>query len=171
MFSFLQLYRNNSIAFHCFFCCVTNNNSCSDRNIPLPPPQPAGLRYWGWLTSIPLKYFPQSQLILPHFVFILVYFLSLLVLRVGADPPPLPLCRREGMGVGLLSESLQKLYCLPRDSPCMHAFFKSQGDIMKLGLESSSLPGAFLETLPPIFILLHFHLNYTEHILEIWLQL
>ena len=44
----------------------------------------------------------------------------------------------------------------------MHVHFKSQGDIMKLGLERSSLSGAFLETLPPISILFHFHLNYTD---------
>ena len=49
----------------------------------------------------------------------------------------------------------------------MHVFFTSQGDIMKLGLDSSSLSGAFLETLPPISVLFHFYLNYTEHILEL----
>ena len=42
---------------------------------------------------------------------------------------------------------------------------------MKLGLESFSLSGAFLETLPCIFILFHFYLNFTEHILELLLQL
>ena len=42
---------------------------------------------------------------------------------------------------------------------------------MKLGLENFSLFGAFQETLPPIFILFHFHLNYTEHILKILLDL
>ena len=49
----------------------------------------------------------------------------------------------------------------------MHVFFTSQGDILKLGLKSSSLSGAFLKTLPPIFILFHFHLNYTEHTLAL----
>ena len=68
-----------------------------------------------------------------------IYFLSLLVLRVGADPPPLPLRKQEGMGDGLLAESLQKQHCLPPGSPCMHVFFTRQGDIMKLGLEKSSL--------------------------------
>ena len=33
---------------------------------------------------------------------------------------------------------------------------------MKLGLERSSLSGAFLETLPPISNLFQFHLNYTD---------
>ena len=82
---------------------------------------------------------------------------------------PPPLCRQEGMGVGLLLESLQKQHCLPPGSPCMRVFFTSQGDIVKLGLESTSLSGAFLETLPPIFILLYFHLILTEHILELLL--
>ena len=53
----------------------------------------------------------------------------------------------------------------------MHVFFTSQGDIMKLGLLSSSLFETFLETLPPIFILFQFHLNYIEHILELLFQL
>ena len=53
----------------------------------------------------------------------------------------------------------------------MHVLFTNQGDIMKLGLESSALSGAFLETLPLIFILFHFHLNYTEHVLELLPQL
>ena len=53
----------------------------------------------------------------------------------------------------------------------MHVFFRSQGDIMELGLESSSLFETFLETLPLIFILFHFHLNYIEHILELLSQL
>ena len=53
----------------------------------------------------------------------------------------------------------------------MHVFFTSQGDIMALGLEISLLSGAFLETLPPIFILVHFHLNYTEHIFELFLTI
>ena len=44
-----------------------------------------------------------------------------------------------------------------------HAFFTSQGDIGKLELENYSLSGAFLETLPHIFFLIHFLLNYTEH--------
>ena len=159
-------------------------------------------------------------------------------------PPPLPLCRQEGMGVGLLSEWLQKqhsplyqssnlvgtlqlidsiglrveqpsspcswripwyfsrslahthadidptmpnmctgdfhvlqrlnnscgiyaiytvVHCLPPGLPCMNVFFTSQGDILKLGLASSSLS--------PIFILFHFHLNYTEHLFELLLQL
>ena len=52
----------------------------------------------------------------------------------------------------------------------MHVFFASQGDIMKLGLEGSSLYEAFLETLPPIFILFHFLLNYTEHIFKLLSQ-
>ena len=42
---------------------------------------------------------------------------------------------------------------------------------MKLGLESSSLFGTFLETLPPIFILIHFHLKYIELILELLFQI
>ena len=87
------------------------------------------------------------------------------------DHPPLLLHRQEGMGVGLLSESLQKQHCLPPGSHCMHVFFTNQSDIMKLGLESSSLSGAFLETLPSILILFHFHLNYTEHILDLLFQL
>ena len=62
-------------------------------------------------------------------------------------------------------------YCLPPGSPCMHVFFTSQGDIIKLRQESSSLSEAFLKTLLPIFILYHFHLNYTEPILELLLQL
>ena len=53
----------------------------------------------------------------------------------------------------------------------MHVFFASQGDITKLGLESSSLFETFPETVPPIFILFHFHLNYIEHILELLFQL
>ena len=47
----------------------------------------------------------------------------------------------------------------------MLAFFTSQGDIVKLELENYSVSGAFLETLPHIFILIHFLLNYTEHFL------
>ena len=73
--------------------------------------------------------------------------------------------------MGMLSESLQKEHCLPPGSSGIHVFFTSQGDIMKLGLESSSLFEELLETLPPIFILSYFHLNYTEHILELLLQL
>jgi hypothetical protein len=46
-----------------------------------------------------------------------------------------------------------------------HAFFTSQGDIVKLELENYSLSGAFLETLPHIFVLIYFLLNYTEHFL------
>ena len=53
----------------------------------------------------------------------------------------------------------------------MHVYFTSQGDIMKLGQEGSSLSEAFLKTLPSILIALHFHLNYVEHILELLLQL
>ena len=33
----------------------------------------------------------------------------------------------------------------------MNVFFTSQGDIIKVGQESSSLSGAFLKTLPSIF--------------------
>ena len=74
-FSFPPWHRISFIDIHCFFSCVTNIISCSRRNNPLPPPEPAGLLYWGWLTSIPLKCFPhlpQSQRMFPHYVFILV---------------------------------------------------------------------------------------------------
>ena len=53
----------------------------------------------------------------------------------------------------------------------MHIFFTSQGDITNFELESSSLFGILLETLPHIFILFHFHLNYIEHILKLLFQL
>ena len=53
----------------------------------------------------------------------------------------------------------------------MLAFFTSQGDIVKLGLENCLLSGAFLKTLPHIFLLFHFLLKSTEHFLELWLQL
>ena len=53
-FSFLHLHRISLIDIHCFSSFVTNINSCSGRNSPLPPPQPLWLRYWSWLTSIPL---------------------------------------------------------------------------------------------------------------------
>ena len=62
----------------------------------------------------------------------------------------LPLWRQECMGVGTFSKLFQKQNCLPPESPCMHVFFTRQGDIMKLGLENSSLSWAFLKTLPPI---------------------
>ena len=52
-----------------------------------------------------------------------------------------------------------------------HAFFIRQGEIVKLGLKNCSLSGAFLETLSHIFSLFHFLLKYTEHVLELWLQL
>ena len=74
-FSFHHWQRISFIDIYCFFSCGTNINSYFSCNIPLPPPQPAVLRYWGWFTSTPLKYFPhlpQSQWILPHFVFISV---------------------------------------------------------------------------------------------------
>ena len=46
-----------------------------------------------------------------------------------------------------------------------HVFFRSQGYIVKLELENYALSGAVLKTLPHIFILIHFLLNYTEHFL------
>ena len=53
----------------------------------------------------------------------------------------------------------------------MLSFFTSQGDIVKLGLENCLLSGAFLKTLPPLFLSFHFLLKYTEHFLELWLEL
>ena len=75
--------------------------------------------------------------------------------------------RQEGMSVGPSSKSLWKQRCLPPGSSCQkrHAFFTSQVDTVKLELENYSLSGAFLKTLPHIFILIHFLLNYTEHFL------
>ena len=40
-----------------------------------------------------------------------------------------------------------------------HAFFTSQGDIVKLGLENCSLSGAFLKTLLHTFIMFYFLLK------------
>ena len=58
---FPPLEQDYFIDIHCFFCCITIINSGSGHNISLPPPQPAGLRLWGWLASIPLIYFPHLQ--------------------------------------------------------------------------------------------------------------
>ena len=97
------------------------------------------------LTSLVLTFFPhfsQSQRILLHFIiylFSMVYYLSLLVTGLGAGPPPLP-HSSDSHQDHLVSQNSQ-------------AVFTCQGDIVKLGLEGSSLSGAVLKTLPPILIL------------------
>ena len=86
----------------------------------------------------------------------MVYSLSLLVTGLGAGPPPPP-HSSDSHQDHLVSQNSQ-------------AAITCQGDIVKLGLEGSSLSGAVIKTLPPIFILFHFFLNYTEHLLELQLQ-
>ena len=88
----------------------------------------------------------------------MVYYLFLLVTGLGAGPhSPPPHHSSDSHQDHLVSLNSQ-------------AVITCQGYIAKLGLEGSSLPGAVLETLPPVFILFHFFLNYTEHLLELWLQ-
>ena len=87
----------------------------------------------------------------------MVYSLSLLVAGLGAGPPPPPHSSNSHQD-HLFSQNSQ-------------AVITCQGDIVKHGLKGSSLSEAVIKTLPPIFILFHFFLNYTDIFLELCLQL
>ena len=97
--------------------------------------------------------------------------LYLFVFKLGASPPPL-LDKRvwfwvipkksSGHSVDIHQHHLVSLNS--------EAVITCQGDTVELGLEGCHCLEQSWITIPPIYILYHFLLNYTEHLLELWLQ-
>ena len=154
------------IDIHCFFRSVTNLNGCSGFRSPLPPfsllgPAPLLGPWW------PL---PTASGVL--FLDILSYIPSGPETKCWS-PPHLHLEKRVWVCV-LPQNPYGKTAACHQDhllSQKMIAFFTSHGDIVKLGLENCLLSGAFLKTLHHIFLPFNFNLKYTDHFLELWLQL